>query len=189
MKKLAFLFSLFIVFASQAQKSNDVQLTNRLQEYITLTKELNFEKAMDYTHPKLFTIAPRKMLVQAMNQAFGNKNMKIRFDSMAIASISPVYKYSNALYHKVVYFTAMTITLSDSTNLKNAELAEYMQMSFEAGFPGKKVSVDTVANAIKVAGSEIMFAIKDPTVKEWMFLGYDKSKPEMSTKLYPKSVR
>ena len=189
MKKLAFLVLLHTVLTSQAQNVNDAQLTNRLQEYISLTKKLDFEKAMDYTHPKLFTIAPRKMVVQAMNQAFTSKEMKIRFDSMSIASISPVYKFNNASYRKIDYYMALTVSLSDSTDLKNAELAEFMQLSFEAGFPGKKVIVDTVNNAIKVAGNEIMFAIKDPTVKEWMFLGYDKSKPEMITKLYPKQVR
>jgi len=189
MKKLTFLVLLFAVLTSQAQNSVDAQLNNRLQEYIGFTKVLNFEKAMDYTHPKLFTIAPRKMIVQAMNQAFNNKDMKFNFDSMSISSVSPVYKYSNTSYRKIVYYMAMTISLSDSSDLKNAELAEYMRLSFEAGFPGKKISIDTANNAIKVMGNEIMFAIKDPSVKEWMFLGFDKSKPEMSSKLYPKPVR
>lgn len=189
MKKLSLLILLFVVLTSQAQSPVDAQLTNRLQEYIGFTKALNFEKAMDYTHPKLFTIAPRKMIVQTMNQAFNNKDMKFRFDSMSISSVSPAYKYGNASYRKIVYFMAMTVGLSDSTDLKNEELAEFMRLSFEAGFPGKKITIDTANNAINVMGNEIMFAIKDPAVKDWMFLGYDKSKPEMSSKLYPRPVR
>lgn len=189
MKKLAFLFFSFVALAAAAQKNADAQLTARLQEYMDHNRQLNFEKVMDYMHPKLFTVAPREAIVQAMQQAFTNEQITFRFDSMAVVSIGPVFKFNNIAYRKVAYFMTMTMTFGDSTDLSQKEVAAVMRRSFEKGFPGKKIVVDPATNAVQVSGTEILFALKDPQQKDWLFLGYDRSKPQLTNLLYPKTVR
>ncbi|RYZ29129.1 MAG: hypothetical protein EOO10_07315 [Chitinophagaceae bacterium] len=144
---------------------------------------------MDYTHPKLFKIASRKTIIKSLQQAFTSKGMKTEFDSMSVIFVSPAYNQGTASYRKVVYFTGMRFSFSDSTDLKNQELAEYLILSFEAAFPGKKAIVDAQNNAIKVSGSQILFAIKDSAVKDWMFLEYDQSNPQLNRQLFPKQVQ
>jgi di/tricarboxylate transporter len=179
MKKGMFLFLSFFFLAAHAQKSTDPLLDTRLQDYLSFTRQLNFDKAMDYMHPRLFAIVPKDQLIQSMVQAFSNEEIKITFDSMAIASVSPIYKHLKASYRKVDYYMAMTIALGDSIMLK----------SFQTSFPGKKIVVDAENNAIRVAGKELMFAIRDPEAANWMFLGYDRSNPALLARLYPKAVR
>ena len=128
-------------------------------------------------------------MVQTLKQAFDSKEMTFSFDSMAIASIGPVFTFNSTTYCKVNYYMGLRITLPDSTDLSNAELAEYMQISFQEGFPGKKITIDGKSNAVKVAGTEIMFAIKDKEGTEWKFLAADKSNPQLIRALYPKQVR
>lgn len=189
MQKLTIFLLSFFFFTANAQKVADPALSSRIQEYLSYTKQLDFDKAMDYMHPKLFTIAPKAQLVQSMEQAFHNEEMKFTFDSMAIVAISPVYKFAKASYHKIDYFMGMTIALGDSIDLSNKEMAAIMLQSFQAGFPKKKITIDAPNNAIKVSGRELMFAIKDAAVEDWMFLGYDRSNPALISKLYPKQVR
>lgn len=189
MKKLTVLLLTFSVLLVQAQKSTDAQLNNRLKEYFAFSKNLEMDKAMDYMHPKLFTIAPKEQLVAAMDAAFNNPEMKFSFDSMAIVAISPAFKSGAATYRKVDYFMSMHIALSDSLDLENKELAAAMRASFETGFPGKKISVQTETNSIHVAGTELLFAIKDPQATEWMFLGYDRKNQQLIERLFPKAVR
>jgi hypothetical protein len=189
MKKGMFLFLSFFFLAAHAQKSTDPLLDTRLQEYLSFTRQLNFDKAMDYMHPRLFAIVPKDQLIQSMVQAFSNEEIKITFDSMAIASVSPIYKHLKASYRKVDYYMAMTIALGDSMDLKNKQIASIMLKSFQTSFPGKKIVVDAENNAIRVAGKELMFAIRDPEAANWMFLGYDRSNPALLARLYPKAVR
>jgi hypothetical protein len=189
MYRLTAFLLLFFSFAAQAQKSTDPGLNNRLQEYIALNKQLDFEKVMNYTHPKLFDVAPREAIIQAMDQAFHNEKMKISIDSISILSVGPLYKYGKESYRKISYYMGMTMVLSDSMDLKNKPFADYLTKSLQISFPGKKITIDTDANAFKIMGSQVLFAIKDDTVASWMFLGYDPAKPELSRRLYPKAVR
>jgi hypothetical protein len=189
MKRLTFFVFILASFATHAQKTDDAHLDNRLQEYISFNKQLNFEKVMDYTHPKLFTIVPRKTVIKSLQEAFNGKEIKMSFDSMSVMSVGPVYKFNATSYRQIVYFMKMTVSLPDSSDLDNQELAEYMVLSFEAAFPGKKIAIDAQNNSIIVAGTEKVFAVKDPTVADWMFLGYDKSKGDLNRRLYPKKVQ
>lgn len=189
MKKLIVLLLPFLFFAASAQTSTDAQLNKRLKTYMALSKELDFAGVMDYMHPMLFTIVPKEQLVQTMETAFQTPGMKITFDSMAVVAISPPYKTGSATYRKVDYFMAMNITLNDSLDLANKQLADIMVASFQQGFPGKKVSVQAATNSILVYGKDVMFAIKDPKATEWMFLGYDRSNPKLAAQLFPKAVR
>ena len=189
MKKLTVLLLPFFFFAASAQKATDTQLTNRLKEYFAFSKNLELGKAMDYMHPKLFDIMPKEQLVETMQAAFNNPQMKFSFDSMSVVGISPNFKSGVATYRKVDYFMSMNITLSDSLDLKNQVLAAAMRASFETGFPGKKITINTESNSVNVRGTELLFAIKDPQATEWMFLGYDRSNPQLIGRLFPKPVR
>ena len=190
MKKLTFLLLLpLFTFTVSAQNSTDAQLNKRLKTYMTLSKELDFAGVMDYMHPRLFTLLPKEQLVQTMETAFNTPGMKIAFDSMAVTAISPVYKTGSATYRKVDYFMSMRISLSDSLDLSDKQLADIMVKSFKQGFPGKKVVVEAASNSVLVSGKDLMFAIKDAQATEWMFLGYDRSKPKLAEQLFPKTVR
>lgn len=185
---LCFLFSVSM-FMTSAQKSADPKMTARLNQYMQLSRNLKFEEVMELTHPRLFTVAPKEAIVEAMNSVFNNKEMTFRFDSMSIQTISPVYTFNKVAYHKIAYHTVMTIAFADSVDLSNKDLANLMMQSFKKGFVGKRISINEKENAIRVAGTEIMFAIKDAPNTEWMFLGYDRSKPELNNRIYPKTVR
>jgi hypothetical protein len=189
LKQLTILLLSFFFLTANAQKSTDLQLNSRLQEYFAYSKNLDFNKLMDYMHPRLFAVAPKEQLIQSMEQAFNNPEMKFSFDSMAVVAISPVYKFGKASYRKIDYHMGMTITLSDSIDLKNKDMAAIMLKSFQAGFPKKKIVVDASSNAIRVEGKELLFAIRDAESPEWMFLGYDRSNQKLLQQLYPRQVR
>src|SRR5688572_20376705 len=112
MKKYFFILcALFINFLAVAQ---DSKLKTRLDEYMRLNRELNFERLMDYVHPKLFTLAPREQLISYFKNIYDNEEMKIRIDSATISAISPVYKLTPGFYHKVDYKMRLTLILNDT---------------------------------------------------------------------------
>ncbi len=189
MKKLTILLLSFCMLTAHAQKSTDAKLNSRLQAYLEATRQLDFEKVMDFMHPRLFAIAPRQQLVKTMEQAFNNPQLKIRFDSMAVVAISPAFQYEKGTYRKIDYYMQMTLSLDASQDLRKKELSSAMQQSFAKAFPGKRVRVDTVNNSILVTGNDLLFAIKGAGAAEWLFLGYEKNNPQLLERLYPQAVR
>jgi hypothetical protein len=183
-KCLLIISTLFLSFSVHAQ---DVQLINRLNEYLKYNLELNFEKVMDYIHPSLFKRAPRKQLVEMFTQTYNNEQMKISIDSASVLAISPVYRLDTALYHKVDYKMKMILIFKDTAITKNESFRNMVIANMEKAFSGGKVIYDAAANKFNISMSSILFAIKDNEKSLWFFLGYDGKQPQLKT-LLPQEV-
>ena len=124
-KSLVIIISSLFGFAMSAQVAiKDRELQKRLDEYMMLNKELNFKKLIDYIHPSLFKIAPKKDIIQAFEQTFNNDKVEIRFDSLKVTSIEPSFKYHEIIYQKVNYYTSMELKVRDSTLRANENYPE-----------------------------------------------------------------
>ena len=186
MKKLAFiLLFLTTAFIGTAQ-TTDAQLKQRLNNYMQLNKELDFEKIMDYMHPVLFTVAPKEAMQQAMEQAFNSEEMQISIDSLQVLTIGEDFKQGEAVYKKVDYFMGMSMVFKDNM-LEDESFREMITAGMKEAMGNKQVSYDEKKKALMITGNEVMFAIKDNPKTEWLFLGYDKN-PELIKAIFPKSV-
>ena len=186
MKKLAFiLLFLTTAFIGTAQ-TTDAQLKQRLNNYMQLNKELDFEKIMDYMHPVLFTVAPKEAMQQTMEQAFNSEEMKISIDSLQVLTIGEDFKEGEAVYKKVDYFMSMSMVFKDNM-LEDESFREMITAGMKEAMGNKQVSYDEKKKALMITGNEVMFAIKDNPKTEWLFLGYDKN-PELIKAIFPKSV-
>jgi hypothetical protein len=187
MKKIFFLLlSSVLVISSWAQvKSGDADLDKRLAEYMKYNDELNFEKIMDYMHPKLFKIAPRDAIVASMKAAFESEDMKLTMDDLGVTGVGPSFKSAGSEYRKVEYKMTMTIGFTDTT-VYEPEFIEQMTAIYTESFAGKKVTFDKKAKAFVIVGTDILYAIKDAG-KPWLFIGY-KNDPELLKQLFSKEV-
>ena len=70
MNKLIAFLILSLVFTKNTAAQQDTALENRLNEVLKFTKVMNIEKVLDYTYPKLFSIATREQIKEAMLSSF-----------------------------------------------------------------------------------------------------------------------
>ena len=56
----------------------DAALTARLNSFIKANDELNFDKILDFTYPKVFTIAPREKMKEALEEGFNSEEIKMK---------------------------------------------------------------------------------------------------------------
>ena len=111
MKKLFFAFIVLIFCACGSSKKKvtdtgngkEAPLEQRLADFMKVNDEMDFEKVMDYTYPKLFTLAPREQLVKVMKDAFSSEEVKIELDSMRVDTVFAVFKIGDGSYAKVRY--------------------------------------------------------------------------------------
>ena len=108
MKNILIALSILVFFACGSSKKkvetadNSSSLEQRLTEFMKLNEEMNLKKVMDYVYPKLFTIVPRKDLLQAMKDGFNSEEVKVDIDSMKVDKIHPVFEMDNASYAKLI---------------------------------------------------------------------------------------
>ncbi len=184
-KRLFFLLLLTVAFGATAQ-TTDARLNQRLNDYIQLNKDLNFDKIMDYMHPNLFKIAPREALIESFEEAFNSEDVSMRIDTIRILTASPDFTDGEARYKKLDYYMSMSMYF-EGDMLEYPDFRASMEEGMKSTFEKKKVSYDEKKKALVIAGNEVMFAIKDNANAEWLFLGYEKN-PQLIKAVFPKAV-
>ncbi|HWJ90885.1 MAG TPA: hypothetical protein VNR87_07220 [Flavisolibacter sp.] len=170
-----------------AQGKPDINLNRRLQTYKRLTRDLNFEEIMNYTHPKMFTLAPKDEMIKVFRQIYDNDKFKMFIDSTAITSVSPSFKVGVTDYRRVDYAMKLTIQFKDTSATDDPNFVATIIQNLQRGYPDADVTFDQPKKSFIVRASSLLFAIKDTELSQWMFLGYQKN-DDMIKLLYPQEV-
>lgn len=187
MKNLIVFVTLLFCTATFAQKNSDTAFERRLNDYMRFTRELQFDDIINYTHPKLFTIATKDQLKEFLQGSFENEQMKIEFDSTAIKKVSENFKVENVLYKRVDYWMAVTVSFKNTAALSDTSFINSMTAALQQGFPEGKIVYNPFRKKFEIQSNGLMIAIKDNDSAPWMFLGYQKN-DALIKKLYPQQV-
>ena len=189
MRKL-FLCGVFFISALLSKAQSDtslVSLEKRLNEYMVINKQLDFERLFDYIHPNMYKIAPREQLVEAFKRTFNNDEVALGIDSIRQTQISETFLLNGASYRKVDYYMIMWLKTKDESSMDDSSFVEIMLAGLKEGFANKEVYFDKGRKAFMVKGNDKLVAIKDTPGSIWMFLGYQKGNPHTS-KMMPEPV-
>jgi hypothetical protein len=184
MRKLLFLLvlPLFIVFSSQAQP--DTRLQQRLDSMLMVTRDMNLEKILDYTYPKLFTIVKREQMKEALKNSFETEDFSTTLDSIKLVSVLPVFTTKDGQYAKIKHTMLMRMKFKEEMDSTDSDM---MIPLMEEEFGKGNVRFDKVTNTIIVFMNSEMVAIKDEFSPEWSFVNYD-DESSMVTLLFSKEV-
>jgi hypothetical protein len=167
----------------------DAGLRQRLEEFMRVNDEMDLEKVMDYTYPRLFNLAPREEMISILRSSFENEDVKITLDSMRIDTIFPVFQSGKGRYAKVKYSMLMLMdykSTKDSAGKDNGSL-EAIRLGFSDQHGEENVRVDEKGILrVHVKGSP-MVAARDEHSKEWTFANL-KEDQAITSKLFSKEV-
>ena len=186
-KKLTLLFFIALCCLSTLAQ-RDTSLQRRLDAYLAANKQLDFEKLMDYIHPKLFDIVPREQMIELFKSIFDNPQMMISMDSMSVIGVSKSFNFKGAEYKKVDYYLRMSLRFKDSTVLKDQDRVSEIQEQVKTSMSAEKIRYVPQNNSLAIDAKKIMFAIKDNPRTQWMFVGYEPQQREMMKALVPEEV-
>ncbi len=169
MKKTLLLLTFLTV--SLFSFSQDAALTARLNSFIKANDDMDLDLILDFTYPKVFTIAPREKLKEALEEGFNSEDVKVTLDSMQILKVFPAFTIGEGTFAKVKYSFNMFMTFKESENKENQQEENEFMLSMMSETYGKdNVSFDPVLKAIKIKVNSEMAAIKDEHTKEWCFM-------------------
>lgn len=170
MRKLAFSLLLFLFLASKGLAQTDSILKQRIDSVLIVTKEMNFEKILDFTYPKLFTIVTREQMKEALKSSFETEDFSATLDSLNLVSVLPVFTIKNGQYAKIKHTMLMRMKFKEEMDSTDSEM---MIPLMEEEFGKGNVRFDKLTNTIITFMNSEMVAIKDEFSPEWSFVNYD----------------
>jgi hypothetical protein len=167
----------------------DPALEKRLAEFMKINDEMDLEKVIDYTYPKLFEFVSREDLLKTIREGFKNEQLEIQLDSLKVDTLFPIFTVGDARYAKIKYSMIMLMKLKkeseDTSHLSGNELM--IQMLREKYGPGN-FSVDDANNTVRIRMQSPMVAVKDSFAKEWSFVNLVDKDPFVD-KLFTREVQ
>jgi hypothetical protein len=185
--KSIFLGLSFVVFGIIVNAQQDTSLMKRVNEMLKLTQLKDIEKVMDYTYPKLFTIAPKETLITAMKSAYDTEEFTIELDSVKIHTLFPVFVVNDTSYAKVKHTMLMKMKYKEPYDTTDKESRDFMVSLMQEKFGAGNVRFDPLANSLNIFMIPDMVGIKTKT-SIWTFANLDDDNPALLNMLFSKQV-
>jgi hypothetical protein len=172
--KVAILFVFISVFGfSQTLENMKIEV----QKIYNLTIEKKYDIVVESTYPKVFDIAPKKDMIEAMNNMFDNEQMKV-----TIEKVNPEFTFSEIIvigdgkYCVIEHNNRMTMKFKE----KLGESKEFILASLNENMTGYKVTLDEKTETFTVDGKAKMIAISDKlTNGTWKYINFNGESPMM----------
>jgi hypothetical protein len=148
-----------LLMLSAPEKKKAIKST--LNSYLNYTKSKNYEKLLDYIHPKLYDVVSKDLLLQEFKKMDSDENMKISFGNATIKDVSDLVRVGNRYFSLVFYQFEMTMAFKDKA------MAEVMEGNFKNIFGEKNVTLNKEKGSIDIVTHKSLFAIEDPELDGW----------------------
>jgi hypothetical protein len=178
MQKIKLLL-LAIGFSVSCFAQADTSLQGRLKAFMQANEKLDFDKVLDYTYPKLFTLVPRNQMIDVMKGSFDNETLTVTMDSLRIVTIYPEYTDTSGRYAKIDYSMLMKMKFKEEEkdSTEAGKQKEFMLTAFREEYGEDNVLFDEKEKLYKIQIVTAMIAIKDSFAKEWSFINFKKDDP------------
>lgn len=188
LKRNVFVIVFLIVNTIGFSQNYKKQLTSDFNRYINLIIDMNFEKAMDYTHPDIFKIVPKSQLVAIMKQALSNPMIEFSIKEPKILSINDAKKINTQYYATLSYSSIMKIkfkiTEKETESEKEMRISR-IQQTLENNESFKEVTYDPKTDFFNVLVIQKCFAISKNGQTNWKFLVAEKKQANILKKILP----
>ena len=188
MKKclVSVLIGLFVVAGASGQ--SDKRLVERLDCMLVLTQVSDFDRILDFTYPKLFTIVPREAMLKALRESLDGDEFTTAFDSIRTVRVFPVFTVGNGSYAKITHTMQMIMSFKEALDTADI-VGRSMLTMIKDDYGESNVYFDQSKNTIRVSMLSDLVAVKDEHAPEWSFVNYDdKEDTELARMLFSDEV-
>lgn len=156
-------------------------------EMYEATYNMEFEKILDYTHPKVFEVADRETMLSILDETFQNDQLRIRLvHPKTTFTFSEVKEIEGKKICVVEYPQAMRMIFE---NPLSEEKKNSIEESLKTTMTSKKITFEKDRNAFYIDGKDIMIAVsEEATQNKWKLINYDKSQPQLLNMILGENV-
>ena len=190
MKKINLILFLTVLAFLNSYSQEELVLRNRIDALLKLTEEKNYEKILDYTYPKLFTIATKEQLIEALQSSLESDEFSIKIDSLKIDTIFPSFRVKTESFAKIRHSLRMQMKFKEPvTDSTDADERRSMANQMEKEMGTGNVSYDPATDALIIRIMAVIVAIKDDKDNIWYFVSLDEDNQVIIDRLFSKEVQ
>jgi hypothetical protein len=185
MRKLNLLTLLLLFLAVNTRAQQDTSLANRLATMLKMTQSMDLEKILDYTYPKLFTVATREQMTEALKSSFETEEFTSTLDSVKVIKVFPVFTIKDGQYVKIKHTMLMRMKFKEELDsAQEKSIIPLMEENFGVG----NIRFDKATNTLVILVNAELVGIKDEFSPDWSFVNYDDGDGSIATMLFSKEV-
>lgn len=139
------------------------------------TYELNYNKILDGTYPKVFEVLDRKLMLQVLKSTFeGNEEMSIKLNKVdPNFKFGEIFSIGNQKFCMIDHDLSLTLIMKEK--MKSDE-AEMMLSLFKAAMETDDITYNKKERSFTINKIATMIAISDEFTKnEWKFINKDEN--------------
>lgn len=185
---LSILIFTFTLFAPCVAQDHKAELDSVFQGFWEVTEKKDAWGTMDYMYPRLFEIAPKKMLVNAIQDTYADTTVELGFSNSSISNISSLLVVEETKYASIDYSFTMSIALLNLAEEDVADMLAYLLQVYQDQYGKNSVRLDEKARRFDIDVDATMYAIHAPEYGEWKVI---EKKPEYQAlfeQWFPKKV-
>ncbi len=184
---LLFISVLTISF-STAQGQNNIE--GAFMAYQKLLQESQFEASMQYVHPKLFEVFPKKKMLQVLKTMANNPMINSEIMEAEVLETSEVKEVEGSYYATLKYRTRIKMQLVTKGMQPNKKriLLNQMEKAFIEQFGEENVRFDKENDSFILSPVKDAVAISENGASDWKFIPVEKNQKLMMEKILPKEI-
>lgn len=146
-----------------------------------------FEDVVDFTYPKILETVTKEQMVETLNNAFENKNYRIRLVYPKVTfTYSEIKKIDGKFLCVITYTNALRMTFEEKLT---KEKADAVMANFKSSEEYKTLKYEAERNSFFLEGKATMIAVADTETKnEWKFINYSKSQSALAKMIFSDEI-
>lgn len=166
-------FFLALNMVAQAQQTDDDAIRQTMATYLDHARTQNIDGLLDELYPGIYAILPRDQMQAYFQRFFTDEEVRFRFESMDVSSISPVFKKNERAFARINYHLVMSMQYH-GTN-KDDSVVEMLRQNVVSEYGADHVRYDDATSTFLIDADKIMLAIWDKEQSGWKVMDYDKT--------------
>lgn len=161
-------------------------MESRLETYFLATQNKDWNGVMDMINPKIFSFAPRELMVQLYSQMESDAGMEMNFTEMEILDIKKGLEWSDTTYVPVDYKMTLLIHLNPN-RYQDPEVLKSMSAGFELAYAGQDISFDRARMSFTIKVKNTLIASSKLDSDQWYFGEYKPTDP-ITKLIFPEEI-
>lgn len=186
-KIIPFLFGAFLfTTTARAQAVINPAIQEKLNTFITLSNEKQWDKAFDLLYPKMFNQVSKEELVNVMT-GMESDGMSLHMSNVRITSTSVPVEEGDETFVRVEYAADLTVKILKEGMFDSPKATQAIDEQFRAVYGQHKVNWDNTKSEFNIIAEKSMMAIQSKD-GVWSLVEINMDQPQLMEALFSPSI-
>ncbi len=161
----------------------------QLKTFFSFAEQRQWNKILDATYPKLFSLQPRDKMLQALKQSYDSEHLKMYFSDFKYNNDAVFFKADSLQCAIADYSSTIQVEFLQKNNQTDAEFEDYlteMQTKFRKQYPNSDLIKKE--NVLHITGPKQLLGVYNTSKRVWYFLELSKSSSQLLALLFEKDL-